>query len=153
MQGRGFPDLASRRLLRAIETQFGAALPLLALVDFDPSGVSIFLTYKTGGRRNLRAHENLNVESLRWVGAAQLYQLSFDLPLGLPLSLRDRKLLVSLLLQPLSPSSPSSSPIRDHLQRMLRSGKKAEIEALFHESATPENTTLRSILDDSFLWI
>uniref|UniRef100_A0AC34RCK7 Spo11/DNA topoisomerase VI subunit A N-terminal domain-containing protein n=1 Tax=Panagrolaimus sp. JU765 TaxID=591449 RepID=A0AC34RCK7_9BILA len=44
--GRGFPDIATRQFLKHLETQF--QIPIFALVDCDPHGLHIFLTYKYG---------------------------------------------------------------------------------------------------------
>lgn len=46
---QGFPDLASRAFLHHLHTTH-PSLPVYALVDWNPAGVSIALTYKYGSR-------------------------------------------------------------------------------------------------------
>jgi len=45
-KGRGYPDIATRSLLRYLATEL--CLPVLALVDCDPHGIEILLTYVVG---------------------------------------------------------------------------------------------------------
>lgn len=45
-QGKGFPDLNTRQLLRLLTLQL--KVPALALVDGDPHGLEIFFVYKYG---------------------------------------------------------------------------------------------------------
>ena len=65
-QAKGFPDLATRRVLFLIH-EIRPDLPLLALVDFDPDGVAILRTYKYGSRR-LDHEQNATTPQLRWLG-------------------------------------------------------------------------------------
>lgn len=46
-QAKGYPDLITRQLLRLFHTKF-PEIPMFGLVDADPHGVAIYLTYKYG---------------------------------------------------------------------------------------------------------
>lgn len=65
-QGKGYPDLATRQFLHHFHSAF-SQIPIYALVDFDPSGIDIMLTYKRGSQ-SLGHEENVTVPSLTWLG-------------------------------------------------------------------------------------
>lgn len=46
-QAKGYPDLSTRQFVNMIYTKY-PSLPFYALVDADPHGVCIYLTYKFG---------------------------------------------------------------------------------------------------------
>ncbi|KAI1404960.1 DNA topoisomerase IV, alpha subunit [Hypoxylon fuscum] len=64
--GKGYPDLATRQFLHHFHSAF-SQIPIYALVDFDPSGIDIMLTYKRGSQ-SLGHEENVTVPSLTWLG-------------------------------------------------------------------------------------
>jgi meiotic recombination protein SPO11 len=66
-QAKGYPDVLTRSFLRTIH-EADRILPFYALVDWDPDGVAIFLTYKHGSAA--LAHENhaLRVPSMECLG-------------------------------------------------------------------------------------
>lgn len=52
---QGFPDLATRVLLKRMHTDL--RVPILGLVDYDPFGLALFLTYAAGSARmSFEAH-------------------------------------------------------------------------------------------------
>ncbi|KAK0618970.1 Spo11/DNA topoisomerase VI subunit A [Immersiella caudata] len=63
---KGFPDLATRRFLSILHNA-RPQLTMFALVDYDPHGIAILRTYKTGSKR-LEHEENVTVPGLRWLG-------------------------------------------------------------------------------------
>ncbi|KAI3316972.1 DNA topoisomerase IV, alpha subunit [Xylariaceae sp. AK1471] len=63
---KGYPDLSTRQFLHALHTKF-PWLPMYALVDFDPDGVSIMLTYKNGSL-SLQHEANATMNRLVWIG-------------------------------------------------------------------------------------
>ncbi|KAI2633987.1 Spo11/DNA topoisomerase VI subunit A [Xylaria nigripes] len=63
---KGYPDLPTRQFLHVLHTKF-PRLPTYALVDFDPDGVAIMLTYKNGSRL-LQHEENVKMDRLHWIG-------------------------------------------------------------------------------------
>lgn len=66
MQGKGYPDLATRQFLHLVHSAF-PEVPIYALVDFDPSGIDIMLTYKRGSR-SLGHEDNVTIPRLTWLG-------------------------------------------------------------------------------------
>ncbi|KAI0449421.1 Spo11/DNA topoisomerase VI subunit A [Xylaria acuta] len=63
---KGYPDLSTRQFLHKLHTA-SPTLPMYGLVDFDPDGVKIMLTYKNGSR-SLRHEENATLSQLLWIG-------------------------------------------------------------------------------------
>uniref|UniRef100_A0AC35EVP6 Spo11/DNA topoisomerase VI subunit A N-terminal domain-containing protein n=1 Tax=Panagrolaimus sp. PS1159 TaxID=55785 RepID=A0AC35EVP6_9BILA len=68
--GRGFPDFVTRQFLKKIETKF--KVPIYALVDCDPHGLHILLTYKYGSiKANSQiegGHSASTISSLQQIG-------------------------------------------------------------------------------------
>ncbi|KAI2465197.1 DNA topoisomerase IV, alpha subunit [Annulohypoxylon bovei var. microspora] len=64
--GKGYPDLVTRQFLHLFHSTF-PQVPIHALVDFDPSGIDIMLTYKRGSR-SLSHEENITTPGLSWLG-------------------------------------------------------------------------------------
>ncbi|KAK0652552.1 Spo11/DNA topoisomerase VI subunit A [Cercophora newfieldiana] len=63
---KGFPDLATRRFLSILHS-VRPELAMFALVDYDPHGIAIMRTYKTGSKR-LEHEDNVTVPGVRWLG-------------------------------------------------------------------------------------
>ncbi|KAI0183613.1 Spo11/DNA topoisomerase VI subunit A [Xylaria flabelliformis] len=63
---KGYPDLSTRQFLHKIHMA-SPTLPMYGLVDFDPDGVRIMLTYKNGSR-SLQHEENVTLSQLVWIG-------------------------------------------------------------------------------------
>ncbi|KAI1751559.1 Spo11/DNA topoisomerase VI subunit A [Xylaria castorea] len=63
---KGYPDLSTRQFLHKLHTAC-PALPMYGLVDFDPDGIRIMLTYKNGSR-SLQHEENATLSQLLWIG-------------------------------------------------------------------------------------
>ncbi|KAI0408260.1 Spo11/DNA topoisomerase VI subunit A [Xylaria palmicola] len=63
---KGYPDLSTRRFLHKLHTTF-PILPMYGLIDFDPHGIKIMLTYKIGSR-SLQHEENATLGRLSWIG-------------------------------------------------------------------------------------
>ncbi|KAI0533332.1 Spo11/DNA topoisomerase VI subunit A [Xylaria digitata] len=63
---KGYPDLSTRQFLHQLHTSF-PTLPMYGLVDFDPDGVKIMLTYKNGSQ-SLQHEENATLNRLFWIG-------------------------------------------------------------------------------------
>lgn len=70
--GKGYPDIATRALLRFLSTpspQNGfAAPPVYGLADFDPDGLAILATYKHGSVALAHESAELRVPQLKWLG-------------------------------------------------------------------------------------
>ncbi|KAI0445091.1 Spo11/DNA topoisomerase VI subunit A [Xylaria telfairii] len=63
---KGYPDLSTRQFLHKLHTA-SPTLPMYGLVDFDPHGVDIMLTYKNGSQ-SLQHEENTTSSQLIWIG-------------------------------------------------------------------------------------
>lgn len=66
LQGKGFPDLATSSFLNIIHA-VRPHMPMYALVDFDPDGLSILRTYQVGSS-SLMHEEHTIAPQLRWLG-------------------------------------------------------------------------------------
>ncbi|KAK1757142.1 meiotic recombination protein rec12 [Echria macrotheca] len=75
---KGFPDLATRRFLYALQSA-RPELRMYALVDFDPHGIAILRTYRYGSKRLDHEIES-KVPSLRWLGIRSGDVLARDRP-------------------------------------------------------------------------
>ncbi|KAF3056637.1 Meiotic recombination protein SPO11 [Daldinia childiae] len=64
--GKGYPDLVTRQFLHLLHSSF-PQIPIYALVDFDPSGIAIMLTYKCGSQ-GLSHEENVTIPEISWLG-------------------------------------------------------------------------------------
>ncbi|KAI1435943.1 Spo11/DNA topoisomerase VI subunit A [Xylaria sp. CBS 124048] len=148
---KGYPDLPTRQFLHKLHAAF-PQLPMYALVDFDPDGISIMLTYKNGSRM-LRHEENATLNRLQWIGPRSSDIVgcgSGDLPPSgplnsrqlalpppgpdkttMPLKSRDRKLAVRLLTTTVEDDEciENMDYVRE-LQVMLLLNTKAEIQAV-----------------------
>ncbi|PHJ24964.1 topoisomerase via, partial [Cystoisospora suis] len=140
--GKGFPDFATRKLLRHLRESLGLEVitpwscqmehPILQhymqcafLGDFDPHGLSIYISYSYGSM----AFEGPSTAcpGLHWLGMC--YEDLKMLPDGvhLPLSARDTSLLTSLLRHPAISQCPR---LREQCLVMSNQNIKFEIEAL-----------------------
>ncbi|KAI8868720.1 DNA topoisomerase IV, alpha subunit, partial [Ramicandelaber brevisporus] len=62
--GKGYPDIATRVLLRALRS-----VPMVGIVDYDPHGLDILLVYKEGSKSLQQQSDQLilpDIEWLRW---------------------------------------------------------------------------------------
>lgn len=126
----GYPDVASRALLRSIVASRSNILPVIVLTDPDPHGLHIALTYAAA----------LPVHSFVWLGVKPSYAgaILSGLPynLAMPLTDRERVLCQNSLKAESKKSQPGAikgfcaADIYDELRQLLNSGIKFEIEAL-----------------------
>ncbi|KAF4598029.1 endodeoxyribonuclease [Pleurotus pulmonarius] len=67
-EGKGYPDIATRQLVKTLSDNLPNTVPILALVDGDPYGLDILSTYKYGS--NSLKHENhkMAAERVQWIG-------------------------------------------------------------------------------------
>eukprot|EP01062_Namystynia_karyoxenos_P046605 TRINITY_DN34986_c0_g1_i2.p2 TRINITY_DN34986_c0_g1~~TRINITY_DN34986_c0_g1_i2.p2 ORF type:complete len:437 (+),score=146.36 TRINITY_DN34986_c0_g1_i2:93-1313(+) len=117
----GYPDLNTRVLIWRLAEEFG--LPVLGVVDYNPFGVSILMTYKYGSRSmGLEAYRY--AIDLKWLG---LHAADVTAHEGPALSARDRRLLSTL---------QSSSALRREAQwarelgLMRAANRKVELQAV-----------------------
>ncbi|KAK8187120.1 Spo11/DNA topoisomerase VI subunit A [Phyllosticta capitalensis] len=141
--GKGYPDLATRKLVRALSQAMAtgpASRRIYGLVDSDPDGIGILSTYKHGSES--LAHENagLCTPSIEWLGIkvtdvvplensnTGTSNIHGDLGL-IRLSLRDRRKATKMLQKSVFEDG-TEAEWRRELQVMLTLNVKAEIEIM-----------------------
>lgn len=160
---KGFPDLATRAFLRRIQDSF-PVLPILAFVDWNPSGILILQTYRSTSRSAALEASRYALD-VKWLGirSGDLGELSSAS--RLPLTDLDRAKIRNLLLAAgvsaddierggggggssgsfqttfdlgegdLGESERRRRVLISELRDMLNSGTKAEIESLYPVAA------------------
>jgi meiotic recombination protein SPO11 len=124
LTAKGYPDLNTRQFLHRLWREL--AIPVLALVDADPFGVEILLTYRFGSLATVWCCERTAVPELRWIA---VHPSDFE---GLshehvkPLSREDDRKLSSLLQRPYMEHCPD---IARQLNIMHECNAKAEIQS------------------------
>ncbi|KAL6706336.1 endodeoxyribonuclease [Coniothyrium glycines] len=148
LTAKGYPDLASRKVLHQIVEQ-AEHIPILALVDFDPDGLAILSTYKYGSYRlahEIVAQNDTQVSGLshiRWLGikSQHISQTSQNevRPEGdaavqlqglMRLTSRDRNRATRMLEWDLCAVDGREQDWRRELQTMLMLNVKAEMQIL-----------------------
>lgn len=126
--GRGYPDICTRLFLSWLALKF-PSMPMLALVDADPYGIEIFLTYKFGSERSRVETGHVDLHRLQWIGflPSETEQLAFPADQVLPLVPSDRRKIEKLGGRLLAHGEQA---IYDELAILLRNSWKLEIEAL-----------------------
>ncbi|KAG9452965.1 hypothetical protein H6P81_005869 [Aristolochia fimbriata] len=125
LTAKGYPDLATRMLLHQMSRCF-PNIPVLALVDWNPSGLAILCTYKYGSTRmGLEAYRYAC--SVKWLGLQGddlelVHQNSF-----IPLKQRDLQIAKSL-----QSYEVLQEVYKIELMKMVERGHRAEIEALYY---------------------
>ncbi|KAK9897958.1 DNA topoisomerase IV, alpha subunit [Cystobasidium minutum MCA 4210] len=66
--GKGYPDVATRELVKALSDQLPSNIPILCFVDGDPHGLHIFLNYRNGSKAMSFDRTNLVAPKLQWIG-------------------------------------------------------------------------------------
>ncbi|KAK4501379.1 hypothetical protein PRZ48_007188 [Zasmidium cellare] len=133
LTGKGYPDLASREMLRLLSSaspQNGfAAPPVYGLADFDPDGMAILSTYKSGSKALAHENEGHCIPQLHRLGLHSTHLFVGDDSQAaqgiLTLTTRDRKKATKLLAD-----TPSNCVLRNELQTMLMFNMKAELQLL-----------------------
>ncbi|KRZ73158.1 Meiotic recombination protein SPO11 [Trichinella papuae] len=125
---KGYPDFPTRLFLRKLYDDL--KLPMFALMDADPCGIEIFLTYKYGPM-NVSYESGVNVllPWMKWIGVypSEISSLNLSDTQKLMLGIRERKLIYSLLNR--------FEACGDHflisqLHELNKIGCKVEIEAI-----------------------
>ncbi|GJJ77255.1 hypothetical protein EMPS_09614 [Entomortierella parvispora] len=170
LTSKGYPDQAARRLLRLISDMINArvwtslevptsaivsrpprlldssaTIPLLALVDCDPHGIEIYLTYRCGSIQSAYDNANLAIPTMQCIGQiasdwgevlggssendiiSSNIQEQFRRSL-IPLTRKDRTKLVKLLTE--HPLVKNHDRWKSEISRMLHLNRKSEIQSL-----------------------
>ncbi|XP_028221673.1 meiotic recombination protein SPO11-1 isoform X1 [Glycine soja] len=128
IQGRGYPDIPTRRFLRLLVENL--CLPAYCLVDCDPYGFDILTTYRFGSMQMAYDTKHLRVPEIQWLGAFPSDSERYFVPNQclLPLTAEDKRKVEAMLLRCyLEREVPQW---RLELQLILQRGVKFEIEAL-----------------------
>ncbi|PAV18857.1 topoisomerase acting in meiosis [Pyrrhoderma noxium] len=126
--GKGYPDLATRQLVKTLSDNLPENIPILALVDADAYGIDIVSVYKYGSITMRHESESLAAERVEWIGvsASEVLSLGVDKDELLPISIHDQRKAFSLLRS--KANLPQSW--RRELMHLLHNRRKAETEVL-----------------------
>lgn len=127
--GKGYPDVTTRLLCNRISSELN--IPTFALVDCDPHGIMIMLTYLHGSEEMAFEAATLAAPAMQWLGLlpSDLSVYSVDAAKKLPLTVRDKQQLEQLLVKP-AVLELEDSQVAAEVEKMLASGIKAELEAV-----------------------
>ncbi|RFU30717.1 hypothetical protein B7463_g5621, partial [Scytalidium lignicola] len=130
-EAKGYPDIQSRQFLHFLSLH-QPAIPIFALVDFDPDGIGIMSTYKYGSMALAHENQTLVVPEVQWLGVRSDDILSnSDTEEGiLRLTSRDRRIATGMLAREPFREDGKEREGRRELQIMLFLNVKAEIQAL-----------------------
>ncbi|ETW81048.1 hypothetical protein HETIRDRAFT_319856, partial [Heterobasidion irregulare TC 32-1] len=144
--GKGYPDLATRQLVKTLSDNLPPSIPILALVDGDAYGLDIVSTYKFGSHAMQHEREGLAASRVVCIGiwASELskrepslflgapnslnyIRLGIDKDMLIPISNHDEKKAIKMLQRP-----PDMLPVKwkKELMAMLHTRRKAETEIL-----------------------
>jgi meiotic recombination protein SPO11 len=145
LQGKGYPDLATRQFLRTAIDSSTFHGPILGLFDYDPYGIDILKCYRVGSK----ASAKLAIPEMKWIGIK-----SQDVGDGaMALSQADRVRAHNLLEVMLAKGDVGSKLAEcvSELQRMLMLNVKAEIQILDND-ARVMMSWLEDKMTDELMW-
>lgn len=155
LTAKGYPDLGTRALLKALHMAM-PGVPVLAVVDWNPHGCAIVLTYRNGGLEQSQGHtvtgaagnqggtaaavsssgelngdemNVLGVQSIAWLGPREADLARLPASSFKPLGVRSKATLTSLLTSP-ALQGPARARERFELETMARTGLTAEIQSI-----------------------
>jgi len=138
--GKGYPDVATRQLVRTLSDNLPDCIPILALVDGDAYGIDILSVYKFGSISMGHEKEKLASRRIKWLGirTSELASLGLTKDSLIPITKHDEKKALAMLHR-----SGVPKKWRRELQYMLHNRRKAEIEVL-SSVQSPSNTAASS---------
>ncbi|KZT19910.1 DNA topoisomerase IV, alpha subunit [Neolentinus lepideus HHB14362 ss-1] len=127
--GKGYPDVATRQLVKTLSDNLSTSVPLLVLVDGDAYGIDILSVYKFGSASMRHESERMAAKRVRWLGikSSELLEFGIDRDAMIPITGHDEKKALSLLQRP---ENVMPKKWRRELMHMLHLRRKAEIEIL-----------------------
>ncbi|KAG2750348.1 DNA topoisomerase IV, alpha subunit [Suillus brevipes Sb2] len=137
--GKGYPDVATRQLVKTLSDNLPAHIPIVALVDGDAYGLDILSVYKYGSHSLRHQNKKLAASRIEWLGiwASEISDLEIDLDTLIPITLHDEKKALAVLSR-----HTDTVPMKwrqVELTRMLHIRRKAEIEILSSSSSQKSN--------------
>jgi meiotic recombination protein SPO11 len=127
MTGKGQPDVATRMFLKKLKTQLN--IPVLALMDSDPSGLKILSVFMSGSKNMSFDSASLTTGDIKWLGVRPSDLNRYRLPeqCRLDMTEYDIRTAQELLREDFIQKNPEWVK---ELELMLKMKKKAEIQAL-----------------------
>ncbi|SJL01401.1 uncharacterized protein ARMOST_04723 [Armillaria ostoyae] len=127
--GKGYPDMATRHLVKTLSDNLPTSVPIMALVDGDAFGIDILSVYKYGSRALQHENYKLAAGRVKWLGlwSSELATLGIDRDALIPISKHDEKKAFEMLRR----STKTPKKWRKELMHMLHNRRKAEIEILY----------------------
>jgi meiotic recombination protein SPO11 len=138
--GDGQPDITTRAFLRKLKDQL--SVPVYALVNPDPEGLSIFCTYKYGSPEGPFDNAGLTVPDIKWIGVHLGEALDLAIEDALPLTKQDISILEELCA---NKYVMGDDLFRTSIHFMLYRGLKSKIEALFSRQYPPSDYIRKEI--------
>lgn len=122
--GKGYPDVATRILLKKL-----VAIPMFILVDCDPHGVEIAMTYKYGGAQNKAEFGDLTLPNLQWIGLSRHDVQNLEIANSdfLPLNPTEHRKAKKLYERA---AAVGDLALAEELESFLVNGTKLELEAV-----------------------
>ncbi|KAM0850729.1 hypothetical protein ACQ4PT_047498 [Festuca glaucescens] len=136
--GDGQPDITTRAFLRKLKDSL--SVPVYALVDPDPKGLSIFCTYKFGSSERPFDNAGLTVPDINLIGV--YLDEAIDIEKGLPLTKQDKSILKGLCSQKYV---MGDELLRTNIHFMMHRGLKSKIEALYRRQYPPSDYIRKAI--------
>lgn len=137
--GKGYPDVATRRLVKMLSDKLPKCIPIVALVDADPYGLDILSVYKYGSHSLRHENENLAAHRVEWLGirTSELSEFKIDPNMLIPITRHDERKARKMLCRP-----PENMPVewRHALMHILKIRRKAELE-IFSNARTTSTIT------------
>ncbi|KAH6914489.1 Spo11/DNA topoisomerase VI subunit A [Coprinopsis sp. MPI-PUGE-AT-0042] len=127
--GRGYPDIATRHLVKSLADALPTRIPIGVLVDCDPYGLDILSVYRYGSKGMQHENDRLAAKRVKWFGVrpSDLAEegSNVDLDRLLPLTKADTKKAYAMLMRPNLPRQ-----WKKELTKSLFLRRKAEIEII-----------------------
>ncbi|KAG1777544.1 Spo11/DNA topoisomerase VI subunit A [Suillus placidus] len=146
--GKGYPDVATRQLVKTLSDNLPAHIPIVALVDGDAYGLDILSVYKYGSRSLRHENKKLAAKRIEWLGiwASEIADLEIDLDTLIPITLHDEKKALAVLSRPTDVVPTKWRQVQKELTRMLHIRRKAEIEILSSSSSQKSNSLIHYLV-------
>lgn len=124
---KGQPDVASRMFLRRLKEEL--RIPVLALVDSDPSGLKILSVYMSGSMNMSYDSASLTTPDIKWLGVLPSDLDKYNIPQECRIPMTDRD--IDTCKQLLNEDFVTQNPkwVKE-LKLMMKTKEKAEIQAL-----------------------
>ncbi|KIK90802.1 hypothetical protein PAXRUDRAFT_35180 [Paxillus rubicundulus Ve08.2h10] len=136
--GKGYPDLATRQLVKTLSDNLPNRVPIVALVDGDAYGLDILSIYKYGSQSLQHENAKLAAHRIQWLGIkiSELSDLGIHFDALIPITRHDEKKATALLQR-----CARSLPVewRKELMHILHTRRKAEIEILTSTEPSCQN--------------